>query len=80
MALYPEVQSKVQAEVDAVVGREHLLYPSDLGHLTYLLAVLKEVLRFAPVGNLALPHKVTQDDEYNGYRIPKDTTIMANVW
>jgi cytochrome P450 len=80
MALYPEVQRKIQVEIDSVVEREHLPHPSDLGRLTYLSAVVKEILRFAPVGNLALPHKVTQDDEYNGYRIPKDTTIMANVW
>jgi hypothetical protein len=80
MALYPEVQDKAQAEVDTFVGCEDLPHPSDLGRLTYMLAVLNEVLRFSPVANLALPHKVTQDDEYHGYRIPKDTTIIANVW
>lgn len=80
MALYPQVQDKVQAELDAVVGHEHLPHPSDLDRLTYLSAVVREVLRFAPVANLALPHSVIQDDEYNGYRIPKDSTIVANVW
>lgn len=80
MALYPEVQDKLQAEIDTAVGREHLPHPSPLGRLPYLSAVMKEVLRFAPVGNLALPHKVIHDDEYNGYRIPKDTTVLANVW
>ncbi|TFK33997.1 cytochrome P450 [Crucibulum laeve] len=29
---------------------------------------------------LALPHCVTQDDEYLGYRIPKGSTIVANIW
>jgi hypothetical protein len=80
MALYPEVQEKAQAELDNVVGYEHLPHPSNLGRLTYMSAVLSEVLRFAPVANLALPHKVTQDDEYHGYRIPKETTIIANIW
>jgi hypothetical protein len=26
------------------------------------------------------PHMVTQDDIYNGYLIPKGTTIIANIW
>lgn len=80
MALYPKVQDKIKVEMDRVVGPKHLPHPSNLGRLIYLSAVMKEVLRFAPVGNLALPHKVIQDDEYNGYRIPKDTTVVANVW
>jgi cytochrome P450 len=80
MALYPNVQEKVRTELDALVGHDNLPHPSDLGGLTYLSAVVKEVLRFAPVANLGLPHKVIQDDEYNGYAIPKDTIIMANIW
>ena len=80
MAVHPEVQNNLQAEIDTVVGREHLPHPSHVTRLPYLLAVMKEVLRFAPVVNLAFPHRVTRDDEYNGYRIPKDTTILANVW
>jgi cytochrome P450 len=27
-----------------------------------------------------LAHYVTQDDEYNGYRIPKGSTVLPNVW
>ncbi|KAG6811069.1 hypothetical protein H0H92_009129 [Tricholoma furcatifolium] len=80
MALHPRVQARAQAELDALVGRDETLHPSALNKLQYLSAVMKEVLRFAPVANLALPHSVTQDDDYMGYRIPKDTTIMANVW
>ena len=28
----------------------------------------------------ALPHKASVDDEFGGYRILKDTTVLANVW
>ncbi|KAF8056530.1 cytochrome P450 [Lyophyllum atratum] len=80
MALHPAVHAKLQEELDRVVGRDHVPHPSELGKLHYLTAVMKEVLRYAPVANLALPHKVTEEDEYKGYRIPKDATIMANVW
>ncbi|KAG5717253.1 O-methylsterigmatocystin oxidoreductase [Termitomyces sp. T112] len=80
MALYPSVQTKAQAELDAMVGKGHVFHLSDLSKLEYLPAVMKEVLRYAPVANLALPHRVTRDDEYKGYRIPKGATIIANVW
>ncbi|TFK41710.1 cytochrome P450 [Crucibulum laeve] len=80
MALHPEVQRKAQIEIDDIIGVDQLPDPPKLGKLPYLAAVLKEVLRFAPVGNIALPHRVIVDDEYAGYRIPKDATIIANVW
>lgn len=31
-------------------------------------------------GTLQVARKVLQDDEYNGYRIPKGATIVANNW
>jgi cytochrome P450 len=27
-----------------------------------------------------VPHKVTEDDEYNGFFIPKNTSIILNQW
>lgn len=102
MALYPESQRTAQAELDslngAMTGHEELPQASDLSRLHYLPALLKEILRFAPVANIgvfphpsqidqkphvvsaALPHRVTQNDEYSGYRIPKNATVIANVW
>lgn len=53
---------------------------NQISRLPYLNAIMKEVLRFAPVGNMALPHRVTEEDVYRGYRIPKDASIIANVW
>ncbi|KAG7097964.1 hypothetical protein E1B28_005275 [Marasmius oreades] len=81
MALHPEAQNKAQAEIDRVVG-SHPRLPevTELHHLHYLHAMMKEVLRYAPVANIALPHRVIRDDEYKGYRIPKDATVIANVW
>ncbi len=29
---------------------------------------------------IGTPHRVSQDDKYNGYLIPADSTIMANQW
>lgn len=52
MASHPEAQSRAQAEIDEICGRVQTPQPAQLGSLTYLHAVLKEVLRYAPIGNL----------------------------
>lgn len=56
MALHPDVQRKAQAEVDSVVGPHGTPRCGDNTKLVYLLAVLKEVLRYAPVANLGQLH------------------------
>ena len=53
MALYPEVQKKAQAEIDAVVGPYRLPDFNDRPSLPYINAVVKESLRWnvvAPLG------------------------------
>ncbi|KAJ8087754.1 hypothetical protein AAF712_010543 [Marasmius tenuissimus] len=82
MALYPDAQKRAQVEIDEVVASNGARLPeiSELKRLPYLHAILKEVLRYAPVANIALPHKVIREDEYQGFRIPKDATVIANVW
>jgi cytochrome P450 len=59
MALHPKVQMKAQAEIRAAFGdalgaadKKEDSDPSQISRLPYLQAILKEVLRFAPVGNL----------------------------
>ena len=51
MALYPEVQKKAQAEIDAVVGPNRLPDFHDRPSLPYINAVIKESSRW----NLVLP-------------------------
>ncbi|KAF4616877.1 hypothetical protein D9613_008925 [Agrocybe pediades] len=91
MALHPEIQSKAQSEIerafpdytwvkDQSSSNSNLPNPDEVRKLEYLDAIFKEVLRYAPVGNLALPHRVTEDDEYRGYSIPKGATVIGNVW
>ena len=52
MVLYPEVQRKAQAEVDAVIGGSRLPTLADKSSLPYLECVLSEVLRWQPVSAL----------------------------
>ena len=48
MTLYPEVQAKGHAEIDAHIGRQRLPSLSDRGSLPYINAIVKEVLRWNP--------------------------------
>ena len=55
MALYPDVQKKAQAEIDAVVGSNRLPDFHDRPSLPYINAVVKESSRWnlvTPLGRL----------------------------
>ncbi|KAJ7722121.1 cytochrome P450 [Mycena maculata] len=78
MALHSAIQKRAQAEIDSITSGTPQF--ADVYRLPFLLAMLKEVMRYAPVANLALPHQVTQDDTYAGYRIPAGATMVLNVY
>jgi len=80
MTLYPEVMRKAQAELDAVVGRDRLPTFNDEPNLPYIRAILKETLRWRPVGPLGVPRRTSEDDWYEGYFIPKGAMVLANIW
>jgi cytochrome P450 len=49
MALYPDVQHKAQAELDALLDGMRLPSFDDEGSLPYIRALEKEVFRWHPV-------------------------------
>ncbi|KAG6846942.1 hypothetical protein H0H93_010982 [Arthromyces matolae] len=80
MVLFPEVQKKAQAEIDAVIGSERLPTLADRPHLPYVNAVVTEVLRWNSVAPTGVPHTAMEDGIINGYLIPKNSIILANLW
>ncbi|RPD62684.1 cytochrome P450 [Lentinus tigrinus ALCF2SS1-6] len=80
MALYPDVQKKAQAELDAVIGPNRLPEHSDRADLPYINALVKESLRWAPALPFSLPHRSIEDMEYDGYFIPAGTVLLPNTW
>ncbi|THU75795.1 cytochrome P450, partial [Dendrothele bispora CBS 962.96] len=80
MTLNPLAQTRAQEEIDKVLGLDELPTINDRDKLPYVSALIKEVLRWVPPAPLGLPHRVLDDDVYNGYRIPKGSTIVANIW
>jgi cytochrome P450 len=77
---HPDVLARAQAELDAVVGPDRLPGFADRAALPYVDAVLAETLRHAPPVPLGLPHRLSEDDTYNGARIPKGSLVFGNAW
>ncbi|KDR79209.1 hypothetical protein GALMADRAFT_137092 [Galerina marginata CBS 339.88] len=80
MALYPEVQTRAQAELDTVVGRSRLPDFTDRNALPYINALVKETMRWNLVTPLAVGHMSSKDDEYDGFFIPRGTVVIGNGW
>ncbi|KAK0434401.1 cytochrome P450 [Desarmillaria tabescens] len=80
MLLFPDVQTKAQAEIDAVVGNDRLPQFDDREHLAYINALVLEVSRWHTVAPLAVPHSVRKDDVHSGYLIKKGTLVLPNIW
>ena len=80
MAKYPDIQRKAQAELDAVVGPRRLPHFTDRASLPSINAIVKECFRWQSVVPLGVPHRVSEDEEYNGYLIPKGSILIANQW
>ncbi|GBE84279.1 Multifunctional cytochrome P450 monooxygenase af510 [Sparassis crispa] len=80
MVLHPEVLVKVQQEMDTVVGQGRLPTFSDRVSLPYLECVMSECLRWGAPVPLGLPHRLTEDDVYQGMHIPKGSLVFANIW
>ncbi|KAG2120450.1 cytochrome P450 [Suillus discolor] len=84
MTLFPDVQKKAQAEIDAVVGPDRLPSFADRASLPYIEALAKEVLRWnslpSGIPMSGFVHRVTEDDIHDGYYIPKGSLIIPNQW
>ncbi|KAK7052946.1 hypothetical protein VNI00_004266 [Paramarasmius palmivorus] len=79
MVTHPDIQRQAQAEVDrVVVGR--LPTFKDEKSLPYVTALVWEVLRWKSVSPLGLAHYLESEDVYEGYRIPKGSVVVSNIW
>lgn len=74
-----ECMIKVKNELNFVVGAKDV-EESDIDKLPYLQGVVKETLRLHPPIPLLVPRKATQDTDFMGYFVPKDTQVFVNAW
>ncbi|XP_078503729.1 cytochrome P450 2K1-like isoform X2 [Lissotriton helveticus] len=75
MMKYPDIQRKVQEEIDRVIDSEQ----PRTGHrklMPYTDAVIHEIQRFGNILPLGLARETTVDTNFKGYFIPKGTHII----
>ncbi|XP_063963782.1 cytochrome P450 2J2-like [Lytechinus pictus] len=80
LALHPDIQTRVQNELDAVVGHGRQPNMDDRANLPYCDATLMEIMRIRPVVPLSLPHMTSADVTLGPYTIPKGTIVIPNLW
>ncbi|KAG2461424.1 cytochrome P450 2J2-like [Polypterus senegalus] len=79
MAQNPQIQEKVQAEIDNVLGQTRLPSMEDKINLPYTEAVVHEVQRKANIVPVNLVKMTTEDMTVGGYLIPKETAVLINL-
>ncbi|KAJ4950301.1 hypothetical protein NE237_027133 [Protea cynaroides] len=81
MLLHPEIQSKVQEELDRVTGKSRPVTEEDMQLMVYLPAMVKEVLRLHPPGPLlSWARLAITDTTVDGRQVPAGTSAMVNMW
>ncbi|KAL5011839.1 hypothetical protein ScPMuIL_010390 [Solemya velum] len=77
---FPEVQERMQNEIDSVIGKHRPPSLKDRLSLVYTEAVIMETLRVAnQPGVSGLPHGVSKDTYFHGYKIPKEAIVFGNL-
>ncbi len=80
MVLHPDIQAKVQAELDEVTGRGARMITSDDRTKTpYTEAVIHEIQRLGNITPIGVNHCATRDGYLGGFFVPKDTQVFCNL-
>ena len=79
MILHPDVQRRVQQEIDEVIGQVRHPEMADQAHMPYTNAVIHEVQRFGDIVPLHLPRITSRDIEVQDFLIPKGTILLPNM-
>lgn len=80
MAAYPDVQKRIQAEIDDVIGHERTPFWMDHSSMPFTESVLMEIQRWKTVVPVNLVRYGLEDETVQGYYIPKGTIVFANLW
>ncbi|XP_072288101.1 cytochrome P450 2K6-like [Pyxicephalus adspersus] len=79
MMKYPEIQKKVQKEIEKVIGsgEPRLIHRKEM---PYTDAVIHEIQRFGNIAPTNVPRSTTQDVTFKGFFIPKGTQVIPLLY
>lgn len=80
MIVHQDVQRKLQKEIDSMVPADRMPDIVDKIKLPYTEAVMSESQRMYPVFPVIGPRRVLQDTNLEHFKIPKDTTILIDIF
>ena len=78
LANYPDVQDKMFAEIDDVIGKDVLPSISQKHHMPYNEAAIHEIMRICSVAPSAIPHMTTKDTSVAGHTVPDGTNVRCS--
>lgn len=81
MTLHPEYLKIAQEEIRALTQDVRLPSFEDkaAGALPFIHCICLEVIRWNPAVPAGVMHRVTEDDEYKGYHIPKGKQYPSSL-
>ncbi|KAI1701047.1 cytochrome p450 domain-containing protein [Ditylenchus destructor] len=79
LTIYQDVQAKLQAELDSVIGSNRAVTLADKPRLPYLNAVIMEAQRLCNLFPFNLIHKTTREVVIGGHKLPAGTRIIPQV-
>jgi len=79
MMLRPDLQKRMQEEIDLNVDPSSLPKLEDKSRLPLVEAFILEILRLCPPLPLGVPHATTSEIYFRGYRIPERTIVFSHL-
>ncbi|XP_054719611.1 cytochrome P450 2U1-like [Uloborus diversus] len=79
-AAFPEVQKKIHEEIMETLGHERFPTRADYMNMPYTEAIIMEINRWITTIPLNIMRSTLEDTELNGYFIPKDSYVLADLW
>uniref|UniRef100_A0A8D2ISQ9 Cytochrome P450 2J2 n=1 Tax=Varanus komodoensis TaxID=61221 RepID=A0A8D2ISQ9_VARKO len=79
MVLHPDIQARVQAEIDSVIGQSRQPAAEDRDRMPYTNAVIHEVQRISNILAINVHRMTTKDTTLAGFHLPKGSIMITNL-
>jgi cytochrome P450 len=80
MIAYPDIQAKIQQELDEVVGLGQQPCLNHRGKLPFTEACINEILRHSSISPIPFLYASTTDTTINGYSVHQGTPVIINLY